>query len=130
MNKDSVKPYFQEYEKAAHEMFNAPKKPDEEKLLFVVSGTSYGIQIRLAEVVGVREDSELPALYIIKTKKDAMTEKWRYTPEAGTSVEDLTQEKVRGFINDFKNGTVERVYKSQRVPDPETHPKEIRRIVG
>ena len=110
MNRDRVKPYFLEYEKAAHEMFNL-ESTIEEKLLFVVSGISYGIQIRLAEVVGVRED-DLPALYVIKTKKDAMTEKWRYNG----SVEDLIVEKVRGFINDFRSGAVERVYKSEPVP--------------
>lgn len=69
----------------------------------------------------------MPALYIVKTKKDAMTEKWKYS--AGP-VEDLTDEKVRGFINDFRNGTAERIYKSERVPEKESGPKEIRKIVG
>ena len=124
-NRDRIKPYFLEYEKAAHEMFSTTASK-EDKLLFVVSGVSYGIQVRLAEVVGIRED-ELPALFVIRTKKDAMTEKWRYT---GNDVEELTVEKVRGFINDFREGNVERVYKSERVLDKEPGPREVRRIVG
>ena len=127
VNRDRVKPYFLEYEKAAHEMFSTTAS-QEDKLLFVVSGVSYGIQIRLAEVVGVRED-DLPALYVIQTKKDAMTEKWRYSAN-DADVEELTVEKVRGFIKDFRDGKVERVYKSERVLDKEQGPREVRRIVG
>ena len=58
----------------------------DDNILFVTSGISHGIQIRLAEVVGVKEE-DLPALYMIKTKKNAMTEKWKYNM---SSVEALT----------------------------------------
>ena len=124
VNRDKVKPFFMEYEKAAHEMFGTFEKGEE--LLFVVSGISFGIQIRIAEVVGAKEE-DLPALYMMQPKKDAMTEKWKFTDG---SVEDLTVEKVRSFINDFRNSNLMRVYKSEPAPETVSGPKEVKKIVG
>ena len=123
-HRDANKPYFLEYEKAAHTMFGT-FEPGQE-LLFVTSGVSFGIQIRMAEVVGVKED-DLPALYVMQTHKDALTKKWKYVDEP---VEELTEEKVRSFINDFRNGTAQRIYKSEAIPDTISGPKEVRKIVG
>ena len=125
VNRDRVKPYFLEFEKAANEAFGTFERKEDE-LLFVTSGVSFGIQIRIAEVFGAREE-ELPALYVMQPSADTITKKWRYT--AGP-VEDLTVEKVRSFINDFRAGNLTREYKSEPVPEKASGPKEVRKIVG
>ena len=55
----------------AREMFGTFEK-EEDEILFVASGASYGIQIRIAEYVGVKE-SDLPALFFVQPMLDAMT---------------------------------------------------------
>ena len=45
---------------------------EEDEILFVASGASYGIQIRLSEYVGVKE-SDLPAIFFIHPMVDATT---------------------------------------------------------
>ena len=52
-------------------MFGTFEK-EEDEILFVASGASYGIQIRIAEYVGVKE-SDLPALFFVQPMLDAMT---------------------------------------------------------
>ena len=56
-----------------------------------------------------------------------MTQKWKYTDGDLT---DLTPEKVRQFINDYKTGKAERVYKSEPVPEKLSGYREVRKIVG
>lgn len=36
-----------------------------DKLLFVTSGVSFGIQIRLGDYVGVKDGDDLPQLFIV-----------------------------------------------------------------
>ena len=67
--RDRVKSYFKEYEQLAHDMYNAHDYNDEDRLLFVTSGISFGIQIRLADFSGVTEE-DLPALFIIKPRAE------------------------------------------------------------
>ena len=55
----------------ARETFGTFEK-EEDEILFVASGASYGIQIRLAEYVGVKE-SDLPALFFVQPMLDSMT---------------------------------------------------------
>ena len=71
INRDKGKSYFKEFQSVSREMFGTFEK-EEDEILFVASGASYGIQIRLSEFVGVKE-SDLPALFIVQPMVDAMT---------------------------------------------------------
>ena len=48
----------------------------------------------------------------------------------GGPIEELTAQKIRDFIEDFRNDKLELVFKSEDVPEKVTGPKEVRKIVG
>ena len=49
--------------------------------------------------------------------------KYRYTKGA---VEELTAEAITGFIDDFRNGKLELIYKSDKIPEQTYGPFEVR----
>ena len=53
--------------------------------------------------------------------------KYRYTKGA---VEDLTAEAITGFIDDYRNGKLELIYKSDKIPAQTYGPFEVREVVG
>ena len=124
-NRDRVTPWYKVFEKKAKEMFNTFESEDDE-LLFVTSGASFGIQIRLATFVGA-EDKDLPALYVVTPLAEGKSEKYKYT---GGAVEDLTEDKLNDFIKDFRAGTLTRIYKSQPVPPKEKSTQVMHTLVG
>ena len=87
---------------------------NEDGMIYVTSGTSYGIQIRLADFVGQTAEIDLPQLYIIHPNGKGGSIKYRYVKENDAS--ELTPDKVREFLNEFKNGSLPRLWKSK--PEP------------
>merc|ERR1719410_2419772 len=75
VRKDIKKEHFKEFEKVAQEEFNNFKS-DDERTLFIVSGVSFGIQIRLAHTLGA-QNSTLPAVYIFKPKTHERGHKYK-----------------------------------------------------
>lgn len=121
VNRDMESNYAKAFEEVASEEFGS-------EIIFVVSGISYGIQIRLAELLGVSKDrTDLPLLFIMTPKETQPTVKYQYS---SGSVEDLDSEKLRNFINDFNNDKLARFYKSQPAPKEITPPSEVRTLVG
>jgi len=94
---------------------------------FVTSGVSFGIQIRLADFIGINSDSDLPQLYIVTPELEGVAKKYKYSDEP---VEELTNEKVRNFLNDFRSERLERIFKSRPIPDVVTPPNKVREVVG
>lgn len=45
-------------------------------------------------------------------------------------VEDITASDIHGFIDDFRNGKLDRIFKSEPVPERVTSPRVVRKIVG
>ena len=87
---------------------NEKSNNDDEKLIFVTSGVSTGIQLRLADFVGVTE-KDVPALFIVKQNPQKPGQAYKYKlPQKGTKQDDITssssamtEDKMRNFINDY-----------------------------
>lgn len=125
VRKDIKKEHFKEFEKVAQEEFDNFKS-DAERTLFIVSGVSFGIQIRLAHTLGA-QSSTLPAVYIFKPKTHERGLKYKMSLG---SDEKITAQKVRDFINDYKEGNMPQDYKSEPIPVFETPTSQVRQIVG
>lgn len=46
------------------------------------------------------------------------------------SVEEITASDIHEFIDDFRNGKLDRIFKSEPVPERVTSPRAVRKIVG
>jgi protein disulfide-isomerase A1 len=91
------------------------------QILFVVSGVTEGIQQRLGEFIGV-EEKDLPTLRLLDPA-DGM-KKFNYQG----SVQSLTVDNIRQFVDDFQNKRLQAFLKSEEIPAESNDPLKI--IVG
>jgi protein disulfide-isomerase A1 len=110
---DSDKSFAQVFAQASKELRG--------QILFVVSGVTEGIQQRLGEFIGV-EESNLPTLRLLDPA-DGM-KKFTYSG----SIDGLTVESIKSFIDDFNSKNLKPFLKSEEIPTDNSEPLKI--IVG
>lgn len=91
------------------------------EIIFVVSGVTDGIQQRLGEFIGV-DESMLPTIRVLDPANNM--KKFTFPGKA----ESITVDSLRGFINDFKSGTLTPFLKSADIPADNSEPVKV--IVG
>lgn len=91
--------------------FEEAAKANKGKMLFAYSGISDGIQERLAEFMGITEDS-LPSLWAMLP---ADMKKFKSDAKAA----DLTVDLITKFVDDVKSGAVKPHLKSEEIKENE-----------
>lgn len=110
---DASSDFTKIYEKAASELKG--------QVLFVTSGIKEGIQSRLAEFIGVDQDS-LPTIRLLMPSDNM--KKFSYEDD----VKSLTVSGIKKFIEDFKAGKLSPFLKSESPPAENNDPVKI--VVG
>lgn len=94
-------------------------KSDKNGIIFFTSKVTSGLGQRLADYVGVSAAST-PALWIIHPANRDLS-KFKYDGA-------FTVEGVNAFITNWKNGTLEKIFKSEEIPEKNDEPVKV--VVG
>lgn len=111
--------YFNDATSDFNGVFETLAKSDNNGIIFFTSKVTSGLGQRLADYVGVAAASS-PALWIIHPANRDLS-KFKYDGE-------LTAEGVKAFIGKWKNGSLEKVYKSEEIPEKNDEPVKV--VVG
>lgn len=111
-----------EEQKALVDTFEKAAQEGKGQILFSVSGTTNGIQQRLAEFVGVT-GADTPAIMLIEFAQSGVS-KFKFTGDSAK----FTSEEVLGFVKAWKDGKLEKYLKSEEVP--ETNDEPVKVVVG
>jgi len=102
--------FSNEKDSALHAKYAEISKDLKGEILFVQSGTSDGIQQRLAEFVGM-DASTVPAIRLLSPGEEML--KFAYE----LPLADMTSESIKTFISDIHDGKVKPHLKSEPIPE-------------
>lgn len=96
-------------ESALSKVFKEASEALKGQILFVTSGVSDGIQQRLGEFIGV-EEKQLPTVRLLDPADNM--KKFQFSG----SLDSLTVDGIREFVDDFKNKKLQPFLKSEEIP--------------
>lgn len=102
--------FSNEKDSALHTKYAEISKDLKGEILFVQSGTSDGIQQRLAEFVGM-DASTVPAIRLLSPGEEM--KKFAYE----MPLADMTSESIKTFISDIRDGKIKAHLKSEPIPE-------------
>ena len=114
--------YFSDSETEFNPVFTSVAESDNSNtpaLLFFTSKVTSGLGQRLSDYIGVKAESS-PALWIIHPANRDLS-KYQFTGE-------YTQEGVAQFIANWRAGSLEKIYKSEDIPEKNDEPVKV--VVG
>ena len=118
--------YFREGDnedhKAQDEVFGKAAVENKGKLLFATSGVSEGIQVRVAEYLGIEKDT-LPTVIIIGFEPSGIS-KFRFSGDHAK----FSSDEITAFVDNWKAGKLEKFLKTEEIP--ETNDEPVKVVVG
>lgn len=111
--------YFTDADTPFNPTFETLAKTDKSGIIFFTSKVTSGLGQRLADYVGVSA-AATPALWIIHPANKDLS-KFKFEGE-------FTADGVNGFIKNWKAGSLEKIFKSEEIPEKNDEPVKV--VVG